>query len=151
MAKSEGDLQCVGRLEVVRPKPVGFLCGSIPIATDNSFHAFNSSALVPSQSPQTYILNLSLSHSFLISFLLISFLITEWVLRGIGCFRRRPIWIRLRFFPIFQTRFFPLALCTPSLLEEARTICFTTFFLFHFCAFRFHSVLWVWDITALVL
>uniref|UniRef100_A0A2N9ENC2 Uncharacterized protein n=1 Tax=Fagus sylvatica TaxID=28930 RepID=A0A2N9ENC2_FAGSY len=53
MAKSEGDPQCVGRLEVVRPKPVGFLCGSIPIATDNSFHAFNSSALVPSQSPQT--------------------------------------------------------------------------------------------------
>lgn len=51
MAKSERDLQCqcVGRLEVVRPKPVGFLCGSIPVPTDNSFHAFNSSALVPSR------------------------------------------------------------------------------------------------------
>ncbi|KAK9270762.1 hypothetical protein L1049_026345 [Liquidambar formosana] len=41
------DLQCVGRLEVVRPKPVGFLCGSIPVPTDKAFHAFNS-ALVPS-------------------------------------------------------------------------------------------------------
>ncbi|KAB1212093.1 Erythroid differentiation-related factor 1 [Morella rubra] len=50
MAKLERDLQChcVGRLEVVRPKPVGFLCGSIPVPTDKSFHAFNSSALVPS-------------------------------------------------------------------------------------------------------
>lgn len=41
------ELQCVGRLEVVRPKPVGFLCGSIPVPTDKAFHAFNS-ALVPS-------------------------------------------------------------------------------------------------------
>ncbi|XP_062163942.1 uncharacterized protein LOC133870752 [Alnus glutinosa] len=50
MVKSERDLQCqcVGRLEVVRPKPVGFLCGSIPVPTDKSFQAFNSSALVPS-------------------------------------------------------------------------------------------------------
>ncbi|KAK6939760.1 hypothetical protein RJ641_029291 [Dillenia turbinata] len=43
------ELQCVGRLEIVRPKPVGFLCGSIPVPTDNSFHAFNS-ALIPSSS-----------------------------------------------------------------------------------------------------
>ncbi|KAF5749330.1 hypothetical protein HS088_TW04G01298 [Tripterygium wilfordii] len=41
------ELQCVGRLEIVRPKPVGFLCGSIPVPTDNSFHSFNSD-LVPS-------------------------------------------------------------------------------------------------------
>ncbi|XP_047341458.1 uncharacterized protein LOC124945125 [Impatiens glandulifera] len=40
------ELQCVGRLEIVKPKPVGFLCGSIPIVTDKSFLAFNS-ALVP--------------------------------------------------------------------------------------------------------
>ncbi|KAJ4845092.1 hypothetical protein Tsubulata_037913, partial [Turnera subulata] len=43
---------CVGRLEIARPKPVGFLCGSIPVPTDNSFHSFNSAALVPSV-PQT--------------------------------------------------------------------------------------------------
>ncbi|CAL1363376.1 unnamed protein product [Linum trigynum] len=42
------ELQCVGRLEIVRPKPVGFLCGSIPVPTDKSFHAFDS-ALVPSR------------------------------------------------------------------------------------------------------
>ena len=69
MAKSEGELQCVGKLEVVRPnsssKPVGFLCGSIPVPTDNSFHAFNSSALVPSLH-HTYSLSLSLSLSRLI-------------------------------------------------------------------------------------
>ncbi|KAJ8760639.1 hypothetical protein K2173_015306 [Erythroxylum novogranatense] len=46
--ESCGDLQCVGTLEIVRPKPVGFLCGSIPVPTDNSFHSFNSSALLPS-------------------------------------------------------------------------------------------------------
>lgn len=46
---SSRELQCVGRLEIVQPKPVGFLCGSIPVPTDKSFHdaAFNS-ALVPS-------------------------------------------------------------------------------------------------------
>ncbi|CAL1410009.1 unnamed protein product [Linum trigynum] len=42
------ELQCVGSLEVVRPKPVGFLCGSIPVPTDKSFHAIDS-ALVPSR------------------------------------------------------------------------------------------------------
>ncbi|KAE8701858.1 Detected protein of unknown function [Hibiscus syriacus] len=44
--ESSRDLQCVGKMEIVKPKPVGFLCGSIPVPTDNSFHAFNS-ALVP--------------------------------------------------------------------------------------------------------
>ncbi|KAL3503864.1 hypothetical protein ACH5RR_033705 [Cinchona calisaya] len=39
--------QCVGRLEIVRPKPVGFLCGSIPVPTDKAFHDFYS-ALIPS-------------------------------------------------------------------------------------------------------
>ncbi|WOG81916.1 hypothetical protein DCAR_0101072 [Daucus carota subsp. sativus] len=41
------ELQCVGRLEIVRPKPVGFLCGSIPVPTDTPFLSFDS-ALVPS-------------------------------------------------------------------------------------------------------
>lgn len=41
------ELQCVGKLEIVKPKPVGFLCGSIPVPTDKAFHAVNS-ALVPS-------------------------------------------------------------------------------------------------------
>ncbi|XAR62665.1 hypothetical protein NMG60_11017511 [Bertholletia excelsa] len=41
------ELQCVGRLEIAQPKPVGFLCGSIPVTTDKAVHAFNS-ALVPS-------------------------------------------------------------------------------------------------------
>ncbi|KAF8025095.1 hypothetical protein BT93_F2061 [Corymbia citriodora subsp. variegata] len=43
------ELQCVGKLEIVNPKPVGFLCGSLPVLTDNAFrHAFDS-ALVPSR------------------------------------------------------------------------------------------------------
>jgi hypothetical protein len=46
-SSSSQELQCVGRLEIVRPKPVGFLCGSIPVPTDKSFNTFNS-ALVPS-------------------------------------------------------------------------------------------------------
>ncbi|OVA01534.1 hypothetical protein BVC80_1519g30 [Macleaya cordata] len=47
---SWGELQCVGRLEIVRPKPVGFLCGTLPVPTDEAFnHAFNS-ALIPSSS-----------------------------------------------------------------------------------------------------
>ncbi|KAF8405789.1 hypothetical protein HHK36_007866 [Tetracentron sinense] len=41
------ELQCVGRMEIDRPKPVGFLCGTLPVPTDKAFHAFNS-ALVPS-------------------------------------------------------------------------------------------------------
>ncbi|XP_027094288.2 uncharacterized protein [Coffea arabica] len=42
------ELLCVGRLEIVRPKPVGFLCGSIPVPTDKAFHDFDSAALIPS-------------------------------------------------------------------------------------------------------
>ncbi|KAL5558461.1 hypothetical protein UlMin_034672 [Ulmus minor] len=42
------ELQCVGRLEIAKPKPVGFLCGSIPVPTDKAFHSFDS-ALVPSR------------------------------------------------------------------------------------------------------
>ena len=78
MAKSEGELQCVGKLEVVRPnsssKPVGFLCGSIPVPTDNSFHAFNSSALVPSLH-HTY----SLSLSFNFEFWIVDFWFLYWL------------------------------------------------------------------------
>ncbi|XP_058091225.1 uncharacterized protein LOC131237465 [Magnolia sinica] len=48
MEKPEsGELQCVGRLEIVKPKPVvGFICGTLPVPTDEAFHA----ALVPSSS-----------------------------------------------------------------------------------------------------
>ncbi|KAL1533796.1 hypothetical protein AAHA92_33634 [Salvia divinorum] len=42
------ELQCVGKLEIARPKPAGFLCGSIPVTTDEAFHDFSSAALVPS-------------------------------------------------------------------------------------------------------
>ncbi|GFP81364.1 calcium-dependent protein kinase 6 [Phtheirospermum japonicum] len=42
------ELQCVGRLEIARPKPAGFLCGSIPVTTEEPFHDFTSVALVPS-------------------------------------------------------------------------------------------------------
>ncbi|CAA0827818.1 Unknown protein [Striga hermonthica] len=42
------ELQCVGRLEIARPKPAGFLCGSIPVTTDEPLHEFTSAALVPS-------------------------------------------------------------------------------------------------------
>ncbi|GMH22412.1 hypothetical protein Nepgr_024255 [Nepenthes gracilis] len=52
LTNSEVELQCVGRLEVVRPRPVGFLCGSIPVPTDKSFQTFNS-ALVPSSETVT--------------------------------------------------------------------------------------------------
>ncbi|KAI3983888.1 hypothetical protein MKX01_011596 [Papaver californicum] len=45
-----GELECIGKLEIVRPKPVGFLCGTLPVPTDESFnHVFNS-ALIPSSS-----------------------------------------------------------------------------------------------------
>lgn len=45
---SSRELQCVGRLEIARPKPVGFLCGTIPVPTDKAFHDFSTSELVPS-------------------------------------------------------------------------------------------------------
>lgn len=41
------EMQCVGKLEIASPKPLGFLCGSIHVPTDKSFDSF-SSALVPS-------------------------------------------------------------------------------------------------------
>ncbi|XP_020233560.1 uncharacterized protein LOC109813725 [Cajanus cajan] len=46
-SENSRELVCVGTLEIATPKPVGFLCGSIPVPTDNSFH----SALLPT--PQT--------------------------------------------------------------------------------------------------
>ncbi|KAK7344860.1 hypothetical protein VNO77_15024 [Canavalia gladiata] len=49
-SENSGELVCVGTLEIATPKPVGFLCGSIPVPTDKSFHAFHS-ALLPT--PQT--------------------------------------------------------------------------------------------------
>ncbi|CAD5314556.1 unnamed protein product [Arabidopsis thaliana] len=49
---SRDDLQCIGTMVIVPPKPVGFLCGSIPVLADNSFPASFTSALLPSQ--ETY-------------------------------------------------------------------------------------------------
>ncbi|XP_061350050.1 uncharacterized protein LOC133295260 isoform X2 [Gastrolobium bilobum] len=49
-SENSRELLCVGTLEIATPKPVGFLCGSIPVPTDKSFHAFHS-ALLPT--PQT--------------------------------------------------------------------------------------------------
>ncbi|KAL0360103.1 UNVERIFIED_CONTAM: Erythroid differentiation-related factor 1 [Sesamum radiatum] len=46
------ELQCVGRLEITSPKPVGFLCGSIPVTADEAFHDFASAALVPSSNTE---------------------------------------------------------------------------------------------------
>lgn len=59
------ELQCVGKLEIAKPKPVGFLCGSIPVPTDKAFHLFNS-ALVPSR--QTSLLSLFLCFLFYLLF-----------------------------------------------------------------------------------
>ncbi|XP_009345938.2 uncharacterized protein LOC103937717 [Pyrus x bretschneideri] len=42
------ELQCIGKLEIERPNPVGFLCGSIPVPTDKAFHSCDS-ALIPSR------------------------------------------------------------------------------------------------------
>ncbi|KAG7593989.1 hypothetical protein ISN45_Aa01g027660 [Arabidopsis thaliana x Arabidopsis arenosa] len=50
---SRDDLQCIGTMEIVRPKPVGFLCGSIPVLADNSFPASFTSAILPSQETVT--------------------------------------------------------------------------------------------------
>ncbi|KAJ1435989.1 hypothetical protein SESBI_04541 [Sesbania bispinosa] len=49
-SENSRELLCVGTLEIATPKPVGFLCGSIPVPTDKSFHAFHS-PLLPT--PQT--------------------------------------------------------------------------------------------------
>nr|VDD60337.1 unnamed protein product [Brassica oleracea] len=45
--ESSRDLQCVGTMEIAAPKPIGFLCGSLPVLADNSFPTFTS-ALLPS-------------------------------------------------------------------------------------------------------
>ncbi|RDX73047.1 hypothetical protein CR513_47391, partial [Mucuna pruriens] len=50
-SENSGELVCVGTLEIATPKPVGFLCGSIPVPTDKSFHHAFHSALLPT--PQT--------------------------------------------------------------------------------------------------
>ncbi|XP_072999000.1 uncharacterized protein [Typha latifolia] len=44
--EGSGELQCVGKLEISNPKPVGFLCGTLPVPTDSTFPLFQS-ALVP--------------------------------------------------------------------------------------------------------
>ncbi|XP_008783389.3 uncharacterized protein LOC103702653 [Phoenix dactylifera] len=47
--EGSGELQCVGKMEIAKPKPVGFLCGTLPVPTDSTFPLFqSSSALVPS-------------------------------------------------------------------------------------------------------
>ncbi|KAF9589353.1 hypothetical protein IFM89_022962, partial [Coptis chinensis] len=63
---------CIGRLEIARAKPVGFLCGSIPVPTDKAFYHHNfyyqsmqqllQLELVPWTSPTIY-LDASLSSS----------------------------------------------------------------------------------------
>lgn len=83
MSDGSRDLQCVGRLEIVRPKPVGFLCGTLPVPTDNAFHAFNS-ALVPS--PHTYetifyIFLLIGVYCFVILLLLVAEIVLGFVIR----------------------------------------------------------------------
>ncbi|KAG5063259.1 hypothetical protein JHK85_004442 [Glycine max] len=50
-SENSKELVCVGTLEIATPKPVGFLCGSIPVPTDKSFHHAFHSALLPT--PQT--------------------------------------------------------------------------------------------------
>ncbi|XP_010478954.1 PREDICTED: uncharacterized protein LOC104757866 [Camelina sativa] len=50
---SRDDLQCIGTMEIVRPKPVGFLCGTIPVLADNSYPAFTSALLPPQETVVT--------------------------------------------------------------------------------------------------
>ncbi|KAJ0969515.1 hypothetical protein J5N97_022392 [Dioscorea zingiberensis] len=46
MDDGAGELQCVGRLEVAKPKPVvGFICGTLPVLTDAP--VYHSALLVP--------------------------------------------------------------------------------------------------------
>ncbi|WOK96418.1 hypothetical protein Cni_G05125 [Canna indica] len=47
MEGGSGELQCVGKLEIAKHKPVGFLCGTLPVPTDSTFPFFQS-ALLPS-------------------------------------------------------------------------------------------------------
>ncbi|KAL2326698.1 hypothetical protein Fmac_025756 [Flemingia macrophylla] len=48
-SENSRELVCVGTLEIATPKPVGFLCGSIPVPTDKSFHHAFHSALLPTR------------------------------------------------------------------------------------------------------
>ncbi|GAB2251943.1 hypothetical protein Droror1_Dr00004790 [Drosera rotundifolia] len=49
-AAGGGEILCVGRLEITRPKPLGLLCvGSLPVSTDQSFRDFNSALVSSSQ------------------------------------------------------------------------------------------------------
>ncbi|ONK56219.1 uncharacterized protein A4U43_C10F5350 [Asparagus officinalis] len=36
------ELQCIGKLEIAKPKPFGFLCGTLPVLTDSTFSLFQS-------------------------------------------------------------------------------------------------------------
>ncbi|KAJ6798401.1 Uncharacterized protein M6B38_211770 [Iris pallida] len=45
--EDSGQLQCVGKLEIAKAKPVGFLCGTLPVPVLNDF-PLSQSALVPS-------------------------------------------------------------------------------------------------------
>ncbi|URE11040.1 hypothetical protein MUK42_24487 [Musa troglodytarum] len=45
MEGGAGELQCVGKLEIAKPKPVGFLCGTLPVPTDSTFPLFQSALL----------------------------------------------------------------------------------------------------------
>ncbi|CAA6660462.1 unnamed protein product [Spirodela intermedia] len=45
MEMSEELLQCVGRLEIASPKPVGFLCGTLPVVADAMSFSLPHSAL----------------------------------------------------------------------------------------------------------
>ncbi|XP_074568874.1 uncharacterized protein LOC141825389 [Curcuma longa] len=47
MEGGSGELQCVGKLEITKHKPVGFLCGTLPVPTDSTFR-ISQSALLPS-------------------------------------------------------------------------------------------------------
>ncbi|XP_078433876.1 erythroid differentiation factor-like protein isoform X2 [Wolffia australiana] len=50
MEMSEEVLRCVGKLEIASPKPVGFLCGTLPVVADASSFRLPHSALFPSPS-----------------------------------------------------------------------------------------------------
>ncbi|XP_020089003.1 uncharacterized protein LOC109710674 isoform X2 [Ananas comosus] len=47
--EGSGELQCVGKLEIAEPKkPLGFLCGTLPVPTDSFTFPLFRSAIVPS-------------------------------------------------------------------------------------------------------
>lgn len=128
-SENSGELLCVGTLEIATPKPVGFLCGSIPVPTDKSFHSFHS-ALLPT--PQTYSFSFHLDNQFT-CFVSISMrncydyycsvillIFSESMLHdtGTGCCQLKRTWILLRFLLISKKRFFLLVLFSPRQLQE---------------------------------